>query len=202
MRRLLSPIALALALACLWLPFLTGSPRPMPANPFARTAPSVTYTGLDLAFGGTAEVLIPKGEGGGDSPEYYEPTPVSDEQMYGHPQPTLARSVYGIVAVVLICIGIVSSLIPAGRIRNIVPAATALLGSLAMLAMAIDQRREVAELLVPLLSFPWTTWQLVDFVALRYGFWIAMMLLVTVGFAHVAAAVPGRVERAAANTET
>ncbi len=195
MGRWLSPIGLALALACLWLPFLMGSPRPAPSNPLATTAPSITYTGYDLVVGGTADVLIPLYR---QDTESYESTQVSDEQMYGHPQPRLPRSVYGLIAVALICVGIVASLIPAGRTRNAMSAAVALLGSLAILAVEVAQRREVAHLLVPLLGFP-SNEPLVDFVSLRYGFWMAMALLVTIGFAHVRAAVPRAAPHSIAN---
>jgi hypothetical protein len=181
----LSPFGLALALACLWLPFLMGSPRPAPLNPFAATAPSITYTGADLAFGGTAAVLVP-----GTELNSYQPTPISDEMMYGQPQPRLPRSVYGVIAVGLIWIGLLASLIPVRRVRDVASAAAALFGSLGVLAMEFAQRREVTRMLAPLLGFPSNGPGLEDFVSLRYGFWIMMALLVGIGFAHVSAAVP------------
>jgi hypothetical protein len=192
-RRWLSPFGLALALALLWLPFLMGSPRPAPLNPIEATAPSITYTGSDLAFGGTATVLVP-----GTEQDSYKPTPISDEMMYGHPQPRLPRSVYGVIAVGLICIGILASLIPARRVRDVASAAAALLGSLGVLAMEFAQRREVTRMLAPLLGFPSEGPGLADFVSLRYGFWIMMALLVAIGFAHVSAAVPRAVTQVVA----
>jgi len=186
-RRLFSPIGFALALACFWLPFLLGgSASP---NPIATVAPSITYTGFDLALGGSADVLIPEWRPDSNS---YDPVPVSDELMYGHPQQQLAGSVYGVVALVLIGVGILASLIPVGRARAIVSAAAALLGALAVLALEAAQRREVARLLTPLLGYPATVPPPVQFVSLRAGFWIAMTFLVVIGLAHVIAAVPAQ----------
>jgi hypothetical protein len=193
--RWLSPFGLALALACLWLPFLMGSPRPAPANPLAATGPSITYTGSDLAFGGTAQVLVAELS---EDLSSYELRPISDEMMYGHPQQELPGSAYGLLAVALIWVGILASLTPAARIRNVASAAAALLGSLAILAMEVAQRREVAKMLTPLLNFPPNEPGLRDFVSPRYGFWIMMALLIGIGFAHVSAAVPRTAPRDAA----
>lgn len=185
--RLAAPFGLAVAFACLWLPFLVGgvSPTAPTATP---VGPSVTYTGMDLVFGGTADVRVVLMRPDGRS---YDEVRFSDEQMYGHPQPPLPGSPYGVVAVSLIGVGMLASLIRVARIRAAVVAAAALVGALALLALELAQRREVARLLQPLLGEligigPSDTAPL-RLVSVRWGFWLAMVLLVLVGFAQVAA---------------
>src|SRR5690349_13315170 len=74
--RILGAATFAAALACLWLPFLMGGAPT--SNPIVSGAPTITYTGLDLAFGGTADVLIPIWPADGGA---YQPAPVTDLQM-------------------------------------------------------------------------------------------------------------------------
>ena len=189
--RLSAPAGLAVAFACLWLPFLLGgvSPTGPTATP---VGPSITYTGMDLVFGGTADVRITLMRPDGRS---YDEVRVSDEQMYGHPQPPLPGSPYGVVAVALIGAGILASAIRVARVRATVVAAAALLGALALLALELAQRREVARLVGPLLGdligISPTDIAPMRLVSVRWGFWLAMAVLVVIGFAQVAA-VPAR----------
>jgi hypothetical protein len=192
MARVSVPAGLVVAFLCLWLPFLLGGPQP--TGPIGTpVGPSITYTGVDLVFGGTADVRLVLMWPDGRS---YDEVSISDEQMYGHPQPPLPGSLYGVIAVSLIGVGILASLIRVARVRATVVAAAALLGALALLALELAQRREVVRLLQPLLGeligIPPKETAPLQLVSVRWGFWLAMALLVVIGFAQVAAAVPAR----------
>jgi hypothetical protein len=187
--RALGAATFAAAFACLWLPFLVGG-APAP-NPIAAGAPSITYTGLDLAFGGTADVLIPIWPPDGSA---YRPTPVTDLDLYGHPQSPLAGNAYGVSAAVIISVGALASLIPATRLRTIVASAAGLVSALSLLALETADRLEVARMLTPLLGpllgLDASATAPVRLVSPRYGFYLAMTLLTFVGLANVVAAVP------------
>jgi hypothetical protein len=185
--RLSAPVGLAVAFACLWLPFLLGGASP--TGPIGTpVGPSVTYTGMDLVFGGTADIRVVLMRPDGRS---YDEVRLSDDQMYGHSQPPLSGSVYGVAAVSLIGAGMLASLVRVARVRAAVTATAALLGALTLLALELAQRREVARLVQPLLgaligigsdeAAP------LRLVSVRWGFWLAMAMLVVVGFAQVAA---------------
>lgn len=185
MRRLLGPIAWLLVLASFALPFLAGPSAP--PDPDGIPAATAAYTGFDLAYGGTADLLIPEWQLDGTF-VLVEP---SDQDMYGAPQPPLGGSTYGIVALTLIGLGLIAALLPVARHRAIVTASAALLASLAVLALEFGRRAEVAQqFAVLLLGAPISPPPQPGIVELAIGFWITMSLLLVIGFVHVALAVP------------
>ena len=192
--RLVSPAGFALVFACLWLPFLFGPTRSqLPPELPPIFEPSFTYSGVDLTLGGSADLVTLQWQ----PDQSLRAGPISDRDLFGRPQPRLRGGVYGTAVIILLGAGLLAALLPVARVRAIIVAGAALFAALALLAVELTQRRAVAATVLPdllgtFIGVSRTAPLPVQYVSFRYGFYLAMGLLIVIGFAHVAIAVPGR----------
>jgi len=215
-RRLASPVGLALTVVCLALPFLSASCSgdAPPDAPDARQQWRVSYTGADILVGGKPDVAW------ADHTRPGPPQRLSEAELVdliGQPATPLSPQPLAWLAVVLIAGALAAAALRGTRQRATVTAGLALVAALALYAatlLARDQAVDaVAEVLRRVASGssapskePIREWEYYGWVGGRfrfgYGLWITIGILLALSLANAAEAVDWpRRRRAGADAE-
>jgi hypothetical protein len=203
LRRLASPAGLALAVACLALPFLSASCSgdAPPDRPEVRQQWQVSYTGTDILVGGEPDVAWAD-ESRPGPPRRLSEAEVVD--LIGQPATPLSPQPLAWLALALIAAAMAATALRGARQRATVTAGLALVAAVALYAGTLLARDQAVDAVAEVLrrvasgsaapsSEPVREWEHHGWVGGRfrfeYGLWTAIGILLAVSLANAAQSI-------------